>query len=105
MLKQMQFDQDGNVWHGNLYGDLDALQAPKLLSVMREALEEHPACVALDCKQLDFVDSMGLGALVKLRKMVEAQGYTIKLERMKPRIHKLFVITGLDSSFGIEVEQ
>lgn len=105
MLKQLQYNQDNHQWRGSLAGDLDAVQAPKLLSVMKDALEQNPGDVVLDCKQLDFVDSMGLGALVKLRKMTEEQDRTIKLERMKPRIYKLFVITGLESTMGIEVEQ
>jgi len=105
MLKQMQYDEEKNIWHGNLFGDLDAVDAPKLISAIHDALETHAATVVFDCKQLDFVDSMGLGALVKMRKMAEAKGCSVQLLRMKPRIHKLFVITGLDSSFGIEVEQ
>ncbi len=104
MLKQMQYDEGNKVWRGNLFGDLDAVQAPKLISAIHDALETHAAPVMFDCKQLDFIDSMGLGALVKMRKMAEEKGCTLKLLRMKPRIHKLFVITGLDSSFGIEVE-
>ncbi len=105
MLKQLQYNQDSHQWRGSLAGDLDAVQAPKLLSVMKDALEQNPGDVVLDCKQLDFVDSMGLGALVKLRKMAEEKDGSIKLERMKPRIFKLFVITGLESTMGIEVEQ
>ena len=105
MIKQMQYHEDSHQWRGSLYGDLDAVQAPKLLSVMRDALNEHPGDVIFDCKLLDFVDSMGLGALVKLRKMTEELGGAIRLERMKPRIYKLFVITGLEGTMGIEVEQ
>jgi anti-sigma B factor antagonist len=105
MLKQLQYCQDNHQWRGSLAGGLDAVQAPKLLSVMKDALEQNPGDVVLDCKQLDFVDSMGLGALVKLRKMAEEKNGTIKLERMKPRIYKLFVITGLEGTMGIEVEQ
>ncbi len=105
MLKQMQYEKENNRWTAELQGDLDAVQAPKLISSIGSSLSQQPADVVLDCKPLDFVDSMGLGALVKVRKMVEEQGHTIKLLRMKQRIYKLFVITGLQDSFGIEVEE
>ncbi|MDR1620708.1 MAG: STAS domain-containing protein [Clostridiales bacterium] len=104
MLRQMQYDKEQNLWSGQLHGDLDAVQAPKLVASMSASIEQQPAHILLDCRQLDFVDSMGLGALVKLRKLLEGKGYTIKLINLKPRIQKLFVITNLEHSFGIEVE-
>ncbi len=105
MLKQMQYDETNQIWNGQLHGELDAVQAPKLFEAMEGYLREYPAGVVLDCTYLTFVDSMGLGALVKLRKAVETRGGSVKLTHMKQRIYKLFVITGLDSSFGIEVAQ
>lgn len=104
MLKQMQYDKEKNQWTGQLYGDLDAFQAPKLVSSITSNFEKQPADMIFDCKQLDFVDSMGLGALVKVRKLAEEQGCAVALLRMKPRIHKLFVITGLEDTFKIEVQ-
>lgn len=105
MLKQMQYDKEKNLWRGNLFGDLDAVDAPKLISAIHDALETYAGSIIFDCKQLDFVDSMGLGALVKMRKMAEEKGCGIRLLHMKPRIYKLFVITGLENTFGIEVDQ
>lgn len=104
MLKQMQYDEQSHTWSGLLYGELDAVQAPKLLSSMQELLDGQVGNLHLDCRELEFVDSMGLGALVKLRKAVEEKGHAIRLTNVKKRIYKLFVITGLDSSFGIEVK-
>lgn len=104
MLKQMQYDKANKIWTGQLSGDFDAVQAPKIVAAISSSLEGQPGDIILDCKQLEFVDSMGLGALVKLRKIVEEIGCKIKFLRMKPRIHKLFAITGLEDSFDIEVE-
>ena len=105
MLKQMLFDNTENKWKGHLQGELDAVQAPKLITSVEAYLKEHPVDMELDCTQLVFVDSMGLGALVKARKMVEAANASMKLTNMKKRIYKLFVITGLERSFGLEVDQ
>lgn len=105
MLRQMQYDKEKNQWTGQLYGELDAMQAPKLITAISTSLNQQAADLVLDCSHLDFVDSMGLGALVKVRRIAEEKGFGIRLLRMKPRINKLFVITGLEDSFGIEVEQ
>lgn len=104
MLEQMQFDAAQNLWTCQLIGELDAVQAPKFVEAAKALLAQHQGSLLFDCKQLDFVDSMGLGALVKLRKMVGEAGGTIQMVNMKQRIFKLFVITGLESTFGIEVE-
>lgn len=104
MLKQMQYDKEKKQWLGQLQGDLDAVQAQKIVAALSASLDMQPGDIVLDCKQLDFLDSMGLGALVKVRKLAEEKGHTVRLLRMKPRIQKLFVITGLEDSFGIEVE-
>lgn len=105
MLKQMRFDEEMNRWRGELFGELDALEAPKLVNSIEEHIAQRPAGIELDCTQLTFVDSMGLGALVKARKKAEALGGYIKLTNVKKRIQKLFVITGLEASFGLEDTQ
>ncbi|MDL2258516.1 STAS domain-containing protein [Eubacteriales bacterium OttesenSCG-928-K08] len=104
MLKQANFDSDRKVWTGQLCGELDAVQAPKLIEAVQQLLSKQKGGLELDCTQLDFVDSMGLGALVKLRKIVQEDGGAITMTHMKQRIYKLFVITNLENSFGIEVE-
>lgn len=104
MLKQMQYDKQNSCWTAQLQGDLDAVQAPRVVAALSASLDQQPADVVLDCKALDFVDSMGLGALVKVRKLAEEKGHCVRLLRMKPRIQKLFVITNLQDTFGIEVE-
>ena len=104
MLEQMRFNEESNEWIGMLTGELDAVQAPKLVAAAAELFAQQKGSLYFDCKQLEFVDSMGLGALVKLRKMVGEAGGTITMVNMKQRIYKLFVITGLQNTFGIEVE-
>ena len=102
MIKELHFDEKANIWKGALTGELDVFEAPKLLEGMQRALSEHPAGVILDCGELTYVDSMGLGALVKLHKQVEAAGGTVVLTEVLPRIRKLFAITGLLGTFGME---
>ncbi len=101
MVKNLHF-VDG-CWQGSLAGELDVFQAPKLLSLMERALGEHTGSVVFDCRNLTYVDSMGLGALVKLNKQVtDAGAGGVRLLGLIPRVQKLFAITGLTKLFGIE---
>ena len=102
MLKKLQFDQGAGIWKGSLEGELDVFQAPKMLESLEQALSAHPATIVLDCEKLDYIDSMGLGALVKANKHAQNTGGRVTLENVKPRIHKLFAITGLCGVFGME---
>lgn len=102
MLKELRFDPAANVWNAALTGELDVFEAPKLLESAQRALSEHPGGMALDCAALTYIDSMGLGALVKLNKQVEAAGGKVTLTGLLPRIKKLFAITGLLETFGME---
>ena len=54
-----------------LTGLLDAFSEPVFLKVMTKCLEEQPANVILDLSKIDFIDSSGLGVLVRLAKQMQ----------------------------------
>lgn len=101
-LQRLQFDEAAGRWQAALEGELDVFEAPKLLDAFERVLSERPAGVTLDCTALSYIDSMGLGALVKLTKRAEAAGGTVRLTGLIPRVKKIFAITGLLETFGME---
>jgi anti-anti-sigma factor len=54
-----------------LTGLLDAFSEPVFLKVMTKCLEEKPANVILDLSKIEFIDSSGLGVLVRLAKQMQ----------------------------------
>jgi anti-anti-sigma factor len=54
-----------------LTGLLDAFSEPTFQKVIGKFIEEGPTDVILDLSKIDFVDSSGLGALVKLAKKTQ----------------------------------
>ncbi|MEO1560221.1 MAG: STAS domain-containing protein, partial [Cyanobacteria bacterium J06632_19] len=54
-----------------LAGLLDAFSEPALRKVLGNKIDEGPKHVILDLSKIDFVDSSGLGALVKLAKKAQ----------------------------------
>ncbi|MDD3920865.1 MAG: STAS domain-containing protein [Eubacteriales bacterium] len=101
MLKKIAYDQEAGVWNAELTGDMDVVEAPRVIANLERALNEHPGGIIVECKELNYVDSMGLGAFVRLRKNIEQKGGSLKLNNLQPRIARLFEITGLSESFGI----
>jgi anti-sigma B factor antagonist len=57
--------------------------------------------VVLQLDQVDFVDSSGLGALVRLMQSARAKGGDLKLSGLPPRTRKTLEMTGLVSQFEI----
>ena len=56
----------------------------------------------LDCGQLNYIDSTGLGVFVAVLKKVKQIGKKIQIENLKESTKKLFVITSLDGMFNIK---
>lgn len=57
--------------------------------------------LVIDCSELNYIDSTGLGIFVGALKKAKLAGKNIQLESMKDNIKKLFIITGLDKLFII----
>ena len=63
----------------------------------------------IDCKELKYIDSTGLGVLIGVLKRIKDNNGNdsgnITITNLKPYIEKIFKITGLDKIFLIEVQE
>ncbi len=57
-------------------------------------------CIVLDLTDVAFVDSMGLGTLVRIYVSAKAAGSTLQLVNLGKQIRELLGITNLLSVFG-----
>jgi len=71
-----------------------------LHSQVADAIEKY-GDVVLQLDRLDFVDSSGLGALMRLMQAARAKGRDLKLSGVSPRIRKMLDLTHLSSQFEI----
>ncbi len=78
-------------------GEVDLHTAPQLEAALAEQIAAgHPRLV-VDLSGVGFLDSTGLGVLVKALKAArEGEGW-IRLVVTSPRIARVFEITGLDA--------
>lgn len=86
----------------HLSGELDVLAAPRVREVLLAALAEGERHIVVDCADLDFVDSTGLGVLVAARSRARAVGGSLLLTGMRPPLERLLASTGVDRLFRLE---
>lgn len=83
-------------------GDLDINSSPELRDSVMEVLKKAPQEVIFDFTNLNYLDSTGLGALMAIYKVAQANGSSIHIRKAKKNVRKLFTITELDKEFIME---
>ena len=84
-------------------GDLDLNSVNEFKRVMDEAISANKTDVSVDCRELRYIDSTGLGVLVSILKKVKEYGGKMQILELKPYLFKIFDVTGLTNVFEIEV--
>jgi anti-anti-sigma factor len=95
---QIGFDDSGKIV---AEGRLDAAQAPRAQEFL-DAISEQ--CV-LDLGKLDYMSSAGLGVLLRTHKRLMGDGGGLKLVNVNSHINDIFMYSGFDKLFEIEVAQ
>lgn len=81
--------------HGRLIGGNEVFT---LHSQVRDAIEKY-GDVVLQLENVEFVDSSGLGAMMRLVQAARAKGGDLKLSGLTPKIRKVLELTHLISQF------
>ena len=95
---QIGFDESGKIV---AEGRLDAAQAPRAQEFL-DAITEQ--CV-LDLGKLEYMSSAGLGVLLRTHKRLMGDGGGLKLVNVNSHINDIFMYSGFDKLFEIEVAQ
>lgn len=84
-----------------LAGLLDAYSEQAFIKVMEKYAEESPKNFVLDLSQIDFVDSSGIGALVKTAKKVQTSGGTFQTIS-NPRVTQTVKLVRLEQFLSLQ---
>jgi anti-sigma B factor antagonist len=81
-----------------LAGEADILGAPELEAAFAEACSGAPAPgrIVLDLRNLTFIDSSGLHALVTGHQLCCARGHDLKVIPGPANVQRLFELTGMN---------
>ncbi len=82
-------------------GEVDVFTAPALDETLSGLVAEGRTALVIDLTGVDFLDSTGLGVLVKALKRVREHGGRLAVVATEERICKVFRITGLDTAMGL----
>jgi len=77
----------------------------RLREVVRELLDAGHKKIALNLHEVGYVDSSGMGELVKALTTVRGRGGQLKLVNPSKRVHDLLQLTKLSAVFPIEVDE
>jgi len=77
-----------------LTGSLDMYSFPRLEAQLSTLLDQGLIRIVLDCQNLDYIGSAGLGALIGFAKQARLKGGDVKLLRVPERIYKIIELLG-----------
>lgn len=81
-----------------LIGRLDASQTEKANVVFSLITTSR----TLDCKELEYISSAGLGVLLATQQRLRTTGNGLKLTHLNKHIRDIFMFTGFEKIFTIE---
>lgn len=82
-----------------LSGELDIAAVDVFLDAARAALAGADPVLQLDVGEVTFIDSTGLGALVRLREDAHENGKDIRLAHVPRQMSRILDLTGLAGLF------
>lgn len=70
---------DGDILAIVLNGDLDSVTAPEFDRQIQAHLEAGQSKIIIDCRNMGFISSLGIGSLVALQTRLKRRGGQVKL--------------------------
>lgn len=95
----INLDRQGGKLIVAITGRLDTITAPDFESAVNPVLNDVNELV-VDLKELDYISSSGLRALVGAAKMMDGKG-TMKVINPNDVVMDIFMVTGLDGILNI----
>jgi anti-sigma B factor antagonist len=100
MLLKIDTRAEGETLHVTLSGDFDL----SAIAAFRDAVEGSDTPwtgVEIDMRDVVFMDSSGLQALVSLNNRARERGMAVTLVHPSHPVSRLLELTGLESQFGV----
>ena len=91
-----------NTYIGTLHGWLDTNEASQFMEDIKVLEDNISNPVVLDCKNLEYICSLALRGLLKLKKLSAANGGSLTLTNVSGEVEKILTITGFDKLFDIK---
>lgn len=96
--------QDGKVVV-RILGEVDLASAPVLREALIELIDgQGNLFVQLDLENMSFIDSTGIGVLIRALRSVRQKGGDLTLANCRPSTLRILEIAGLTAIFGLTAD-
>jgi anti-anti-sigma factor len=82
-------------------GQLDAATAPDLEAALKQLIDRQRHNIVLDLKEVTFMSSIGLRAIILTYKSVKSAGGDVRLASPSPAVEMVLKTLGLTPMFSI----
>ena len=94
-------EQNGT-YVATLSGWLDTNEASKFLEDIKVLDANIDKSIVIDCKELEYICSLALRGLLKMKKESAAKGGSLVLRNVAGEVEKILTMTGFVKLFDIE---
>lgn len=99
MAEFVSTQHDNDLCSVTAAGEVDIATVEEFLDVVRSALDTGASAVELDLSGVTFIDSSGLGALVRLRSEAVGRDVRLELTKVPAKVSRILELTGLAGVF------
>ena len=92
---------DGDILAIILNGPLDAASAPEFDKEIQAHLDAGRSKVIIDCRNMPYISSLGMGSLVVLQTKLKRRGGEVKLSSVFGTAMEIMRMVGIDKLLGI----
>jgi anti-sigma B factor antagonist len=96
----IEFHVDGSAVL-TLSGEIDVANAARIHEQVHDVLAASPSAVVLTMRDVRFIDSTGIGALIAARNECLAVGVPLRLADPSGPVVRMLQLTGLDQVFDV----
>ncbi len=98
----IEIKEQNGTYKGILSGWIDTNVASQFLEDLKPLEEHSDKPIELDCAALEYICSLGLRGLLKLKKGSAAKGGSLVLTNVSGEVQKILTITGFIKLFDIK---
>ncbi|TGN20057.1 STAS domain-containing protein [Leptospira idonii] len=98
---ELKLNTAGKVKSIEIAGKFDIESTEEFESIFSKVIEPNPPLVAIEMSRLDYIDSSGIGSLIKSLNVLKNKKGKLILVGMKPMIQNVFKLAKLDMFFEI----
>jgi anti-sigma B factor antagonist len=101
-LEIAEVNKVDDIWKISIVGEMDINSYLIVKEKLDEVLEDEIIDIELNCENLSYIDSTGIGVLIGVLKRMKKNEKQISIINAKNNIKRLFNITGLDKIFVVK---